>query len=225
MKEGLDIKLLVLDPHSIYPKIKNTKTDYIKNLTYTSDFHHGTTLLESKSFHFFLYVVDQNKPSSEIMFQIRQLVHKTDQTKMIIASGWAHTHFLITCIRLGIYGFYNFKVPLEEAILHFMKYHHFFGTDYQSTFLRIYRKQLHRKHEIAINFKTATQYLSNRELEVLQDIIFNGGTQDESANRLFISIHTLKNHIKNIRLKLGASNCTQIISNAMKKGILYKSNM
>jgi LuxR family maltose regulon positive regulatory protein len=61
--------------------------------------------------------------------------------------------------------------------------------------------------------------LSERELEVLQ-LIAEGLTNPEIASRLFLSLHTVKTHARNIYGKLGVHNRTQAVTSARALGIL-----
>lgn len=60
--------------------------------------------------------------------------------------------------------------------------------------------------------------LTSRELEVLR-LIEAGDTNQDIADRLVISIPTVKRHISNINAKLGAKNRTQAISLARELGL------
>ena len=61
--------------------------------------------------------------------------------------------------------------------------------------------------------------LSERELEVLQ-LIAEGLTNQEVANRLYLSLHTVKVHARNIYGKLGVKNRTQAVAKGRALGIL-----
>lgn len=61
--------------------------------------------------------------------------------------------------------------------------------------------------------------LSERELEVLA-LIAEGLTNPEIAERLFISIHTVKSHASNVYGKLLVSNRTQAVQKARQLGLL-----
>lgn len=61
--------------------------------------------------------------------------------------------------------------------------------------------------------------LSEREIEVLQ-LIAEGLTNQEVANRLYLSLHTVKVHARNIYGKLGVKNRTQAVAKARALGIL-----
>jgi LuxR family maltose regulon positive regulatory protein len=61
--------------------------------------------------------------------------------------------------------------------------------------------------------------LSERELEVLQ-LIAEGLTNPEIASRLFLSLHTIKVHARNIYGKLGVHSRTQAVTRARDLGVL-----
>jgi len=61
--------------------------------------------------------------------------------------------------------------------------------------------------------------LSEREIEVLQ-FLAKGLTNQVVATRLFISLHTVKTHTRNIYNKLGVNNRTQAVDRARTLGIL-----
>jgi DNA-binding NarL/FixJ family response regulator len=62
--------------------------------------------------------------------------------------------------------------------------------------------------------------LTTREIEVLKQI--SGGNRNRDiAERLFISEETVKVHIKHIMQKLGASDRTQAIAIALRRGIIH----
>ncbi len=62
--------------------------------------------------------------------------------------------------------------------------------------------------------------LSEREIEVLKHVA-GGNRNREIAERLFISEETVKVHIKHIMEKLGASDRTQAVAIAVRRGIIH----
>lgn len=64
--------------------------------------------------------------------------------------------------------------------------------------------------------------LSERELEVLQHIA-EGLTNQEIADRLFLSLYTIKAHARNIYGKLGVGNRTQAVARARELQMLSRS--
>ncbi|MBI9046055.1 MAG: hypothetical protein JEZ06_16300 [Anaerolineaceae bacterium] len=61
--------------------------------------------------------------------------------------------------------------------------------------------------------------LSNRELEVLQ-LITEGHSNQEIADILYLSLHTVKGHARNIFSKLGVKNRLQAVAKGKTLGIL-----
>ena len=61
--------------------------------------------------------------------------------------------------------------------------------------------------------------LSAREREVLQ-LIAKGLSNQEIATQLYLSLHTVKIHARNIYAKLGAANRTQAVARGRALGIL-----
>jgi LuxR family maltose regulon positive regulatory protein len=74
------------------------------------------------------------------------------------------------------------------------------------------------------SISTVSQYdyvepLSEREVEILQ-LIAEGLTNAGIANKLFLSLHTVKTHARNIYSKLGVHNRTEAVARARALGIL-----
>ena len=61
--------------------------------------------------------------------------------------------------------------------------------------------------------------LSERELEVLY-LIAAGLRNKEIAEKLFISLNTVKTHLKNINSKLDVTNRTEAVARAREIGLL-----
>jgi DNA-binding NarL/FixJ family response regulator len=61
--------------------------------------------------------------------------------------------------------------------------------------------------------------LTSREMDVLRHAV-NGNRNRDIAERLFISEETVKVHIKHIMEKLGASDRTQAVAVALRRGII-----
>ena len=66
---------------------------------------------------------------------------------------------------------------------------------------------------------TVENPLSQRELEVLQ-LIALGSSNLEIADRLFISLHTVKTHARRIHSKLGVERRTQAVAKAKTLGLM-----
>ena len=61
--------------------------------------------------------------------------------------------------------------------------------------------------------------ISPRELEVLSHVA-EGHTDQQIANKLFISFHTVNSHRKSLLVKLDAKNTAELVKKAMEKGVI-----
>jgi len=61
--------------------------------------------------------------------------------------------------------------------------------------------------------------LSQRELDVLK-LIAKGMSNDEIARTLFISPHTVKNHVSNLYRKMGMDDRTRVAITALRLGLV-----
>lgn len=66
---------------------------------------------------------------------------------------------------------------------------------------------------------TAPQPLSIRELEILR-LVVRGKSAKEIADELFLSVHTIYTHRKNILRKLACKNAAELVSYALDHGLL-----
>jgi DNA-binding NarL/FixJ family response regulator len=71
------------------------------------------------------------------------------------------------------------------------------------------------------NTKSNAQHpaLSEREKEILKLVVM-GKSAQEMADQLFLSIHTIYTHRKNILKKLSCKNATELFNYAMKNGLI-----
>jgi DNA-binding NarL/FixJ family response regulator len=65
--------------------------------------------------------------------------------------------------------------------------------------------------------------LSSREVEVLQ-LIAVGNSTSEVAGRLYLSQHTVRNHVRNILQKLGAHSKLEAVVIASRQGLVHLTN-
>jgi LuxR family maltose regulon positive regulatory protein len=73
--------------------------------------------------------------------------------------------------------------------------------------------------EQTVNTQLLVEPLSEREIEVLR-LIAEGYKYQEIAERLFVSINTVRHHTRNVYNKLDANNRTQAIGKAKELNLL-----
>jgi DNA-binding NarL/FixJ family response regulator len=79
--------------------------------------------------------------------------------------------------------------------------------------ITVFQKNQNKKHE-----QTGTD-LSDREIEVLTSLS-DGNNYQEIADRLFISVDTVRHHIRNIYRKLHVHSQSEAVAKAIRKGLI-----
>lgn len=138
--------------------------------------------------------------------------------KKVLVFG-AALAFILILVKIFEYFFFHYKFSLETYLgiiaVIFLILGIYFGS-------KLGRKNIvaniEPQNSASINNNTETD-LSGRELEVLLNIA-NGLTNQEIADKLFVSLNTIKTHTTNIYSKLGVKNRTQAVSKAKALNLL-----
>ncbi len=69
----------------------------------------------------------------------------------------------------------------------------------------------HSGNDGTVNIDMLSEQLTAREMDVLE-LLIQGCSNREISERLFISVHTVKNHITNIFQKIGVNDRSQLIA-------------
>jgi DNA-binding NarL/FixJ family response regulator len=136
--------------------------------------------------------------------------HEFPGLKIVILSMLDEDDTIQQFIQAGVQGYLLKNIDnkgLETALKAVINGQNYYSSELMSFFTRSLKSQ-HEKSTNKIN-------LTKRELEILQ-LIFEGYSNQEIANKLFISIRTVTNHRFNIHNKTGAKNTAGLISYGLK---------
>ena len=89
-----------------------------------------------------------------------------------------------------------------------------FTLNYLRKLLLVFRRKM---GHISIN--SSIEMLSKREFDVL-NLISEGLSNQEIADKLFVSLNTVRTHTKNVNLKLDVHSRTQAVSVAKELGLI-----
>jgi DNA-binding NarL/FixJ family response regulator len=86
---------------------------------------------------------------------------------------------------------------------------------------KVHTGKTHVPAEIAVHLAEhlSDERLTSRELDVLQQLA-EGNRNSDIAAKLYVAEGTVKVHVKNIMLKLGATDRTQAVTIAVRRGII-----
>lgn len=148
-----------------------------------------------------LVVMDINMPEMDGITCAKQLKKNHPSVKIIILTQYAQSTFIAEVAQLvdGCLLKSNTGPQLTKAV------HKVMGDE--------------RYFDDFPDDETSSDVLGDREVEVLR-LISEGLTSSEIADKLFISVHTVKTHRKNILRKSGQSGTPGLIAWAMNEGII-----
>lgn len=151
-------------------------------------------------------IIDHNYDHSFSINDLKNIHTLFDFTRILILSNKQQKDDVLEVIELGIKN-YVFKDCSEEEMMNAI-YATAKGEQFycKNTFRTLFGE------ELTLSKITAIPALSFRETEIVH-LIADGMANKEIAEKLFLSIHTVKTHRKNIIKKLGFTfkNATELI--------------
>jgi DNA-binding NarL/FixJ family response regulator len=161
-------------------------------------------------------VTDVMMPGLNGLEVTRQAIKASPQTRVIVLSMYSNDAYVVEALKNGASG-YVLKDAQSGDLVHAVR-EVAAGRRYLSAPLSEREIELYmRKVEDSPEDPYAT--LSNREREVLQ-LVAEGHTSAEIAEKLFISPRTAEGHRANLMRKLSLQNHTELVKFALKRGLL-----
>lgn len=154
-----------------------------------------------------IILMDLRLPDVEGIDLIIDILKKAPELKIIIFTSNQQRFYVQSLIESGVKG-YILKSSEFSEIIAAVRTVHYGGTSFSN---EIY-KQFKGDNENQM-------FLTKRETEILQ-LIAKGMTNNEIADKLFISPLTVDSHRKNLILKFNAKNTASMINDAMAQGYL-----
>jgi DNA-binding NarL/FixJ family response regulator len=134
--------------------------------------------------------------------------------KIIILTMLEEDGYIQKFINLGVQGYLLKNIDfrgLETALKAIIEGKTYYSQELMSYFTRQLRED-NKNPRIAIK-------LTSRELEILQ-LIYEGLSNQEIADKLFVSVRTITNHRFNLKTKISAKNTAGLISYGLKNKLL-----
>lgn len=139
------------------------------------------------------------------------------QIRILILTMLDQNDYIIHLLDLGASGYLLKNSSAQEVLLaieNVVQKGFYFGDHVSQVML----DGLKRKRAIPPSINAVNKF-SSRELEVC-DLMKEGLTTQEIADRLFISNRTVETHRKNLMEKFGVKNSAGVIYRALKEGLL-----
>lgn len=200
------IKVLIADDHPMVLEGMRSMLSQINFVDLTgvaANAYEAIELVKTASPH--IVITDINMPEISGIELALKLKNEFPQVKIIAMSTFKERSYISQMIQNGASGYLvksASKEEIEEAILSVYE-----GKLYMSLDINLTASDKQEMNNMPV--------LSSREKEVLQ-LIADGLTNPQIAAKLFLSMHTVDSHRKNILTKFAVSNTASLIKLAAK---------
>ena len=160
-------------------------------------------------------LLDHRMPDGDGVEAIPELLALRPEASIVVLTATTADHVLIAAIEGGASGFVSKTRGLDEvtsAVRAAAAGESVISPEMLARLL----PRLHRREA------EPRDTLSDREREVLQ-LLAEGLSNAAIAERLVVSVHTVRNHVANLSTKLGAHSKLEALSIAVREGLLPRS--
>lgn len=200
------IKVLIVDDHPMVlegMRSMLSQINFVEMTGVAANAYEAVELVKAASPH--IVITDINMPEISGIELALKLKNEFPQVKIIAMSTFKERSYISQMIQNGASGYLvksASKEEIEEAILSVYE-----GKLYMSLDINLTASDKQEMNNIPV--------LSSREKEVLQ-LIADGLTNPQIAAKLFLSMHTVDSHRKNILTKFSVNNTASLIKLAAK---------
>jgi DNA-binding NarL/FixJ family response regulator len=205
-------RIIIADDHQLFAEGLYHLLSQESNFEFLGFANDGNSLLKKlKGSLADLILLDVNMPGMDGIQAAQKILEFHPSVKLLMVTMSDQPHILKTLIQSGVHGIVlknTGKIELLLAISEIMA-----GRTYFSQKVT---------QQLASDYRVASQdnwQLTRREKEVLQ-LIFEGLSSSQIAEKLEITAYTVETHRKNLFLKSGLNKSAQLVKRAQELGYL-----
>lgn len=142
----------------------------------------------------------------------RAIKRTSPDTKVVMLTGFAEPSVLVSAIEAGCSGFIT-KNQASQELVRGVRRAHDGEAVIEPAMLAGLLPRLHRSGG------TPRSQLTPRELEVLR-LLARGTSNRDIAEQMVLSVNTIRCHVQNLMMKLGAHSKLEAVSKAVRQGII-----
>ena len=223
LKEIPQIHILAVDDHALF---RRCMVEYL-------DGHDGFMVVgEASSASLALSMINNSRPDIVLIdldlggldgfYLTESIISSYPHIAVVILTASESEENMRKALDIGAAGYLSKDIEPENLTLTLERIMH--GEKiFPTTFL--YKQAKAQIHDIySTTQQQADNHITGREQQILQ-MVTNGLMDKQIAANLSISDSTVKNHIKNIRKKLGAANRIQASLIGVRMGIVNEQNL
>lgn len=207
------IKILIADDHRLFNDGMKMMLSAEENIEVVGQVFTGKDVLHSvNNTQPHVVLLDINMPHSNGLEVANQLVKDFSHVKIIILTMYSDKKFVDDCTTMGVHGYILKNSGVEEvlaaieAVIEGKKY-------YDSKLKKNLSENRHATDDFMRQFQ-----LTKREIEII-GLIGQSNTNEAIAEKLFLSIATVKTHRNNINLKLDIKSPSDLVKFAVEHGL------
>ncbi len=209
------IKIIVVDDHELFRKGVIMVLKRMENVEVVGEAENGKDFLcKLNSIIPDIVFMDIKMPEMNGIDATIEAIKRYPQIKIIALSMFGEEEYLQKMISAGVYGFLLKNSSIEEierAVNLVSQGKNCYSDELLSYFTSKYIKSAFQTED-DVN-------ISRREIEVL-NLVAKGLSNQEIADKLFISRRTVDGHKANLIQKTGSKNIVDLLVFAIKKGLV-----
>jgi two-component system response regulator DevR len=208
-----DVRVLVVDDHEVLASSLAHVLDAEPDMTcvgVAGSLQRARSLLSTASPD--VVLLDHRLPDGDGVGAIPELRSIRPSVRIVVLTASAADHVLVAAIEAGASGFVSKTRSLGEVTA---------AVRAAATGEAVISPEMLARLLPRLGRRDGSQHqdLTEREREVL-GLLAQGLTNAAIAERLVVSVHTVRNHIANLSAKLGAHSKLEALSIAVREGLL-----
>lgn len=211
--------ILVDDHHIVCEGLKSLLADS-QNITVMGCVRNLSELLiKLRILPIHVIMLNTYEPGDNDIDMIRIIQREHPQIKILIMAMTIQESFILRTLKAGAKGFLSKDADRNELIEAIMTIRN--GYDYYSKSISsiILKRYLNQPGTTSAIRNHPTSNLSDRELEVLK-LFAESYTNQEIADRLFVSIRTVESHKNNIMRKINLKTTVDMVKFAIRNNLI-----
>lgn len=211
--------ILVDDHHIVCEGIKSLLSDS-QNITVMGCVRNLSELLiKLRILPIHVILLSSYQPGDNDIDIIRIIQREHPQIKILILAMMVQESFILRTLKAGAKGFLSKDADRNELIEAIMTVRN--GYDYYSKSISniILKRYLDQPGSSVAIRNHPTSNLSDREIEVLK-LFAESYTNQEIADKLFVSIRTIESHKNNIMRKINLKTTVDMVKFAIKNNLI-----
>jgi DNA-binding NarL/FixJ family response regulator len=159
-------------------------------------------------------LMDIRMPEMDGLEAARTITSRFPDTRIVMLTAYDDRHFVVEAVRAGARG-YVLKARDAEHLTQTVRLVAGGNMVIDPQLVVVLADELN----VARHRERTAQSLTEREVEILQLLAF-GHTNRDIAEKLFISPDTVKTHLEHIYQKLGATDRTAAVAEALRRRLI-----